>query len=239
MKVGTLSIITVVLFEMLAVIQARMSSARLPGKVLMDLCGRVVLGRLVDRLSAAKTITHIVVATSNEHSDQAIADFCMKEGIKCHRGSLGNVTQRFCQVATVEKVDAFVRISGDSPLIDPAIVDRAVLYYQQEECDLVTNVLVRSFPKGQSVEVIRFESLEAIHRYGQSVDSQEHVTTAFYQDPERYRIVGFTSGIDAGKVNLSIDTPDDLIRLEKIVKACGDVWRGWRDLLGIYNDLQK
>lgn len=222
---------------MLAIVQARMSSTRLPGKVLMDMCGRALLGRVVDRLSRARSLTRIVVATSEDRSDQAIADFCEKESIRCHRGPLDDVTRRFHQVATLEAAESFVRISGDSPLIDPELVDRAVHYYRQGRCDLATNVLIRSFPKGQSVEVVGFETFQAICEQENSPDSREHVTTAFYRHPERYRIVGFTSGIDAGRINLSVDTVDDFVRIEMLIKACGGTPGGWRDLLTAYHNL--
>jgi spore coat polysaccharide biosynthesis protein SpsF len=222
---------------MLAIVQARLSSTRLPGKVLMNLCGRSLLGRVVDRLSKARTVDRIVVATSSGSSDQGIVDFCEREGIRCHRGPLDDVAERFRQAAEFEAAEAFVRVSGDSPLIDSALVDLAVKYYGQAECDLVTNVLVRSFPKGQSVEVVRAATFNGFRGLLTEVQQKEHVTKVFYENPGAYRIVSFTSGMNAGAVNLSIDTPEDFARLEKLIGAVNDDAAGWRELLASYRSL--
>ncbi|SRR5581483_1684301 len=215
---------------MLAVVQVRMDSARLPGKALMELCGRPLLGRVVDRVSSAKAVSRVIVATSTSSSDGGIAAFCAREDIRCYRGPLDDVAERFRQVVNLEVAEAFVRINGDSPLIDPALIDQAVKYYKQEECDLVTNVLVRTFPKGQSVEVIRSSVFERLCGLLTNPDQKEHVTKAFYDNPNDFRIVSFTSGMNAGAVNLSVDTADDFMRLEKLINLAGSD-RGWRELL--------
>ena len=116
------------------------------------------------------------------------------------------MAERFAAIIQQEQIPAFVRISGDSPLIDPKIVDQAIQLYENSESDLVTNILIRSFPKGQSVEVLRSETflriLPEFDKY-----EQEHVTPFYYRHPERFRITAFTSGVDAGSCQLSIDTP--------------------------------
>jgi spore coat polysaccharide biosynthesis protein SpsF len=216
---------------MLVIVQARLSSIRLPGKMLMDLCGRPLLGRVVDRLGRAQHVSRIVVATSDASSDEAIARFCAREGIACHRGPLEDVAERFRQAASQAAAPAFVRISGDSPLIDPALVDRAIGYFRQEECDLVTNVLVRSFPKGQSVEVLRTATFARLCDTLADGDHREHVTKAYYQAPAGFRIVSFTSGVDAGTANLSVDTPEDFARVRALLEGCADRPGGWRELL--------
>lgn len=222
---------------MLAIIQARLSSVRLPGKVLRDLCGRPLLGRVLDRLSNAKMLSNIIVATSNDGGDDAIADFCAAEGVRCYRGCLDDVADRLRQAAQREAADAFVRISGDSPLIDPALVDQAIQYYQLRESDLVTNVFVRSFPKGQSVEVLRFKVFEQLCDTYIRADQKEHVTKGFYENPYPFRIVNFTSGMQAGAFNLSVDTEDDFKRIETLIDTVPDTTTGWRDLLASYQSL--
>jgi spore coat polysaccharide biosynthesis protein SpsF len=214
---------------MLAIIQARLSSVRLPGKMLMDLCGRPMLGRVLDRVSSARSIQRFVVATSNEVSDDPIARFCENERVPCHRGPLDDVMERFQGAARAESAEAFVRISGDSPLIDPGVIDLAVGYYQQADCDLATNVFVRTFPKGQSVEVVRAAALEKLKQRAITADHREHVTKAFYEDPRWFRIVSFTSGYDAGAVNLSVDTREDFERARRLIAALPAA--GWRELL--------
>lgn len=220
---------------MLAIVQARQSSARLPGKMLMSVAGRSLLGRVIDRLGEARTLTRIMVATSTDGSDQPIADFCIKENISCYRGPLDDVAARFLAAAEREAADSFVRISGDSPLIDPALVDMAVAYYEVDRCDLVSNVFVRTFPRGQSVEVVRTEALEVLRALMQD-DDREHVTRAFYRNGHAFRIVSLTSGVNAGAANLCIDTSDDLSRIERIVRVAPN-GAGWRELLAIHDSL--
>ena len=147
---------------MLAIIQARMSSRRLPGKVLKPLAGVPMIQRVADRVAAAPGIAKVVLATSRDASDDAVADYCAKAGITCHRGPLDDVSARFIQAAHAEGAPAFVRITGDSPLMDPALVGQAVTLYEEGDWDLVSNVLVRSFPIGQSVEVLRLSTFEAV-----------------------------------------------------------------------------
>jgi spore coat polysaccharide biosynthesis protein SpsF len=219
---------------MIGIVQARFSSARLPGKMLMDVCGRTLLGRVIDRLSRSKLLEDIIVATSTEASDDAIAHFCEREAVKCRRGPLNDVAERFKQVARLAGAEAFVRISGDSPLLDPALVDRAIGYFRQSECDLVTNVHVRSFPKGQSVEVVRCATFADVCASVSAVEDREHVTKAYYAAPGRYRMVGFTSGLDVGTVNMSVDTATDLAVVKRVIELTAGNPGGWRELLSVY-----
>lgn len=219
---------------MLAIVQARLSSTRLPGKMLMDLCGKPLLARVVERLLQARLVRQVVVATSTDASDDAIAAFCARHAIKCQRGPLDDVAERFRGAAVSEAAQAFVRISGDSPLLDPALVDQAIRYYQHGDCDLVTNVFVRTFPKGQSVEVVRFAAFERLCGSMADDAEREHATSGFYAHPHDFCIVSFTSGMDAGSVNLSVDTPEDFARVQRLIETAGNQPRGWRELLDNY-----
>jgi spore coat polysaccharide biosynthesis protein SpsF len=147
------------------------------------------------------------------------------------------VAERFREVAERTHAPAFVRISGDSPLIDPAIIDQGVAYFELHDCDLATNVLVRSFPKGQSVEVLRAATFARVCESLSTAAQKEHVTQAFYEHPTQFRIVGFTSGADAGSFNLSVDTPDDLARANQLLTAASGATEGWRELLARYRAL--
>ncbi len=224
---------------MLCILQARMSSTRLPSKMLLDLKGRVVIGRVLDRLKQAKKVSKTIVATSDGESDQPLADFCIRENVECVRGSLEDVTGRFRQVVAQEQAEAFVRITGDSPLIDPEIVDRAVGYFEQAECDLVTNVLTRTFPKGQSVEAVLSSTFMRVSQTLMRPDLREHVTKIYHENPTAFRIVGFSSGQDFGQMNLSLDTSEDFARIEAILERAGDRPAGWRELAAISDSLQS
>lgn len=210
-----------------------MTSERLPGKVLEQLAGRPMLGWTIARLREAEGVSKVAVATSDHESDDAVVRYCVEAGIPCHRGPLADVAQRMARAARAEGADAFLRISGDSPLLDPAIVNRAVGLYQTAECDLVTNVLVRSYPKGQSVEILRYDTFARVCDTLTDPGNREHVTRAYYARPEGFRIVGFTSGGSAGSANLSVDTAEDLAMAARIIELSGGAPQGWKELLGL------
>lgn len=217
------------------IVQARMSSWRLPGKVLAPLAGRPLLGRLLDALRQAKEPDLLLVATSADASDDPVAAFCQSEGAPCFRGPLDDVAARFLAAAEAYGLDAFVRICGDSPLLDPRLVDEAVALFRAADADLVTNVLRRTFPKGQSVEVVRTQSLRRAVAAMTDAQDREHVTRHFYACPERYRIRAFESGGDFGGTNLCVDTPEDLARVERLFSLLETpAWScGWRQILAL------
>ena len=141
-----------------AIIQARMSSHRLPGKTLAPIAGKPMLERVVDRVRLCRRLNLIMIATSRAPEDDAVEAFCVQGGVVCYRGSLENVAERFLGAANKSKTDGLMRISADSPLIDPHIMDRAMDLYEQQPADLVTNVPPRTFPRGQSVEILHRET---------------------------------------------------------------------------------
>lgn len=219
---------------MLCIIQSRMSSRRLPGKALIDVRGRALLGRVVDRLRQAHRLSGIIVATSDDAADQPISDFCARENIQCVRDSLDDVARRFRRVVEQARAPAFVRISGDSPLIDPVLVDRAIGYFDRGDCDLVTNVQPRTFPKGQSVEVLLSETFVHACDTMTSNDQREHVTTIYYEHPQTYRTLNFTSGTASGDINLCVDSHEDLAIVEAILERANYRPGGWQDLAALY-----
>jgi len=210
-----------------------MSSRRFPGKVLKNLAGKPMLQWTLERLESSKFLGKVVVATSLDSGDDAVEAFCLSQNIKCHRGPLENVAQRFAEVATLEKAESFVRINGDSPLIDPEIIDEAVAIFRMTNADLVTNTLVRTFPKGQSVEVLNSGHFLKLCERMTEPEDQEHVTKVFYKNPEKYRIVSFTSGIDAGHVQMSVDIPDDFAVVERLIQMSNGNPEGWKELLNL------
>jgi len=216
---------------MLVAIQARLSSSRLPGKVLMDLGGRPMLAWTLERVRAAERVTKVVVATSAEPSDDPLAAFCAAQGVTCYRGPLDNVAARYALAARAEGDEAFIRITGDAPLIDPAIIDQAIGLYEAGDWDLVTNVLVRTFPKGQSAEVLRSSTFLRVCAEMSDPAHLEHVTPFYYENPGRFRIAAFTSGSDKGGVQLSVDTPEDFAMAQYLVRQSAGRPAGWRELL--------
>lgn len=203
----------------LLIVQARFSSQRLPGKVLRPLHGKPMLAWLLESLHHCRAVSGIVLATSVEDSDDPVAAFAQQYGVDCFRGPLDDVALRFLDCAEMYDAEAFVRVSGDSPLMDPALIDRAATLFQAAPCDLASNVLVRSFPKGFSVEVVAVEAMRRAYGRMTTPGHHEHVTSLFYDRPQDWRITGFTSGQDWGTVQMSVDTAEDFAAAEALVAA--------------------
>ncbi len=194
-----------------------MTSARLPGKVLRLAAGKPMLAYLLDRITHATSARSVVVATSDTADDDAVASFCRQHDVKCIRGPLDDVMGRFLRVLDETGARAFVRVNGDSPLIDASLIVRAVKLFMETEADLVTNVQQRTFPKGMSVEVVDGDAFRQAAAQTSDPEDREHVTRFFYSHPERWRIAAFTNGRDLGRVNLSVDTAGDFARFEAIL----------------------
>ena len=204
-----------------AIIQARFSSQRLPGKVLRPLCGKPLLAHLVDRLRHSTALDVIGVATSTETSDDAIATFCTDAEIACYRGALDDVLGRIQAAARHFELDGIVRVSGDSPLLDPALVRQAVKLFRRGGWDLVTNVQIRSFPKGQSVEILSADALDRAAKNSRAAAEREHVTPYLYAHPDLFRIRNLVARIARPALQLSVDTAEDFARIEAILSAAG------------------
>lgn len=218
-----------------AIIQARMSSKRCPGKVLAEVNGQTLLGHLIQRLERSKKLTQIIVATSTDRSDDAVESYCVKNKLTCYRGPLDNVAKRFAAAARHFKLDSFVRVNADSPLMDSCVMDEGIGIFEEGNNEIVTNVFPRSFPKGQSVEIFRTDTFVKGLKEMRDPFDLEHVTPFFYRNANRFRIHNFTSGGDYSKINLCVDTPEDLALLQKILDRMDRpyVEYGWREILKI------
>lgn len=220
-------------------IQARLSSQRLPGKILRAMRGRPMLDYLVESLRHARGVDGIVIATSDGQEDDPTAEFAAARGLECHRGPLEHVAQRLFAAGSAARADAIVRISGDSPLLDPVIVDRAVALFAQGGADIVSNVRPRSFPKGQSVEVISLPALARALAAMSEPDQREHVTPYLYAHPDRFALRAFGAETPRPEVQLSVDTPEDFARCEAILGMLpSPPWQaGWRACVDAYDAL--
>jgi spore coat polysaccharide biosynthesis protein SpsF (cytidylyltransferase family) len=198
-------------------VQARMSSQRFPGKVLAPLAGRPLIAHVVERCGAAFGADRVIVATSTQSSDDVLARAVAGLGCAVFRGELDNVLRRFQQCLKQYPCDWFVRISADSPLIDPGLIAR-IAEQRAPELDLVTNVQERTFPPGQSVEVVRAERFAGIDSESLAADEREHVTLAYYRSPGQYRIRNVVSrDATLARRSMTVDTPEDLRRVETLM----------------------
>jgi spore coat polysaccharide biosynthesis protein SpsF len=202
--------------EVTAIVQARMSSRRLPNKVLSEVGGKPLIQYLLESLRQSR-VKDIIVATSIDASDDAVESFCRGIGVKCHRGSLDNVAKRFVETIDAFGIKAFVRINGDSPLLDYRLVDRAISLYCAGQYDVVTNVLKRSFPKGQSVEVVKSARFKEAYPLMTQDNDREHVTKYFYSHSGDFAIHNFEARENYSAIQLSVDSPEDMERFKTII----------------------
>jgi spore coat polysaccharide biosynthesis protein SpsF len=200
----------------LAIVQARMSSSRLPGKVLKEIMGKPMLSLLLERLRYAKHIDRIIIATSDDETDDILAQFCENYSIDCFRGSLEDVLDRFYQAALAYKAEHIVRITGDCPLIDPYIVDEVISLHREKEYDYTSNTLSPTFPDGLDVEVVRFETLKMAWEQATLSSEREHVTPYIYKHPTLFRIGKYKHSCDLSYMRWTVDEHEDLEFVTKI-----------------------
>lgn len=217
----------------IAIIQARLSSSRLPGKVLMDIEGLPMLARVVDRVSASRLIDGVAVATSSDPSDDRLAAYCRSHGIRHHRGPLEDVLARFLHAAQREEADVIVRITADCPLIDPALIDAVVTIRDAHRADYASNVLNRRYPRGLDVEVFTAEALARADREGREPHHREHVTPYLYEKPGRFQIIGLDCERDLSHHRWTVDTLADLELVRAIYQRLDNPLAGWREVLAV------
>lgn len=224
--------------NVVAIIQAHMGSTRLLGKVMKELAGEPMLARVVNRTQRAQTLDSVVVATTAQPDDDAIAELCAEHGWPCFRGSEKDVLDRYYHASVAHKVDVVVRITSDCPLIDPEIVDRVVQEFLDSRClDYVSNTLSpRTFPRGLDVEVMAFDALERAWHEDDNPARREHVTPYIYRHPEKFKLHAVTSDVDYSHMRWTVDTSEDLAFVRKIYEHFGNDRFSWRDVLRVLEE---
>lgn len=190
------------------VLQARVSSRRLEGKVLADLVGQPMILRQVERLRRSSRMDKLIVATSTDPTDDPLVRTCTSYGIECYRGSLEDVLGRMLLAAG--RTEHIVRLTADCPLADPEIIDRVISVHVDNNNDYTSNTLVRTFPDGLDVEVVRYSALAIAAREAQQAYEREHVTPFLYKRPARFRLGNVTSEIDRSALRWTVDEHIDL-----------------------------
>lgn len=201
------------------VLQARVSSSRLPGKVLRPLLGEPMILRQLQRLRHARHLQQLVVATSTHPTDDPLWQLCHNHGIACYRGSLDDVLDRVYRAAEPYRPTHVVRLTGDCPLTDPQLIDTLVDYALSGDYDYASNCLEPSWPDGLDAEVIRWSSLHKAWIDAILPSQREHVTPYLYQHPELFRIGSMRSSIDLSHLRWTVDEPADFELVERIYRA--------------------
>lgn len=207
--------------EIYAIIQARMGSSRLPGKVLKPVLGRPLLSHMLRRMRAAQSLTGLVVATTTAPEDDKIVHLCHSESVDCYRGSERDVLDRYYQSAKSVGAKVVVRLTSDCPAMDPAVVDQVVECFLEGDFDYVSNVvpLPSTWPDGQDVEVFPFTILERAWREAVKPSEREHVTFYMWMQPETFRIHRIEHEPDWSKFRLTVDYPEDFQLLKAVFEA--------------------
>ena len=216
-----------------AIIQARMGSTRLPGKVLAEVVGQPVLFHVVNRARRARTLDGVIVATSDSQADDVVSQFCREVGVACFRGSEADVLDRYYQAARHFDIATIVRLTADCPLLDPLVVDRVVLAFETGGCDFVSNTLERSFPDGLDTEVFSLDALERTWREAQWASEREHVTPYIEKHPELFRLGNVKDDDDFSALRWTVDEPEDLEFVRAVYGHLGSKPFGMADVVAL------
>jgi spore coat polysaccharide biosynthesis protein SpsF len=197
---------------MLAILQARMNSSRLPGKVMKLINGRPSIEWQIERISKSKSVSQLVVATSHAPTDDPLVDFLVTRDVEVHRGALDDVLSRFCEVVQRKKVESFIRLTADCPLFMPTICDDMVDIFQSSDLDYVSNTIPPTFPNGCDVEVVRSSALFRVAALKPSTEFREHVTLGIYSRRNMFHCRNYFNPRkrDDSRFRWTLDTERDL-----------------------------
>jgi spore coat polysaccharide biosynthesis protein SpsF len=205
--------------NVLALLQARTTSTRLPNKVLLPILGEPMILRQIERLQRATLIDQLTVVTSTEESDNKLAALCAENNISCFRGSLNDVLDRFYQAASLTKPLHVVRLTADCPLTDPELIDQIIQYYLKGEYDYVSNAIEPTFPDGLDMEIFRYKCLEIAWKEAGLSSQREHVTPYIYQQCKRFKIGHYKGKEDLSQLRWTVDEPKDFALIEQIYSS--------------------
>lgn len=202
--------------KIIAIIQARTGSHRLPGKVLQLIDGKPMLTQVIQRLTPVPELDKVVVATTNNECDNPVVELCQGMNIDVFRGSEQDVLDRFYQCASSFQADVVVRITADCPLLDAEVVSCVIQKFLQQQADYASNCLQRTYPRGLDVEVMTFETLQTTWQQATEIYQREHVTPYIYQNPKQFTLFSVVSNIDYSDYRWTVDEKVDLEMIRNI-----------------------
>jgi len=221
-----------------AIIQARYSSTRLPGKVLMKVLDKTILEYVIERVARAESVDKVIVATSVNEADGKIADLLEGAGIDFFRGSENDVLDRFYRTALNAGAEHLVRITADCPLADPAVIDRIVRRYFDSGADYCSNTLEVTYPDGLDAEAFSFKALREAWESAGLTSEREHVTPFIYKHPEKFKLESFSNGNDLSEKRWTVDERTDFMFVKAVLEGLYPVKPDFHmeDVLGFLED---
>jgi spore coat polysaccharide biosynthesis protein SpsF len=220
-----------------AIIQARMSSTRLPGKVMADIAGKPLLEWVIRRTKQAKSVSLVMVATSDGSRDDVIERFCERTRTACFRGSEQDVLDRYYQSAKSFSPDAVVRITADCPLIDPMVIDTVVRVFQESNYDYASNTIEATYPDGLDTEVFSYRVLEHAWREARAKSEREHVTPFIWKHPELFRLRNVENNRNLSELRWTVDTPQDLEFVRRVYEYLEELpYFGMNEVLALLEE---
>jgi spore coat polysaccharide biosynthesis protein SpsF (cytidylyltransferase family) len=203
-----------------AIVQARMGSTRLLGKVMIDICGKAVLFHIIDRLKACELLDEIVIATTVSDKDDVIFDAVSNydKSIGLFRGPEENVLERYYLAAKKANTDVIVRVTSDDPLLDPSVIDDLIREFLRNDCDYVSNSLNKTFPLGLDAEVFSFKTLERAYHDASRAYEKEHVTPYIIENPDKFKLLNVANDIDLSHLRWTMDTKEDFEFINTVYK---------------------
>jgi len=218
--------------KVVGIVQARMGSSRLSGKVLEDLAGRSMLSRVLSRLRNSQLIDSLVVATTTLAKDEAIVEECQRSGVSSYRGDEHDVLARYFMAAEFSEADVVVRITSDCPLIDSEVTDTTIRAFLREQPDYASNTLVRTYPRGLDTEVISRDALARTWREARHPHEREHVTPYIIEHPTRFELLSVAGDQDYSAYRWTVDTPEDLAFVRAVYSRFpSEEMFSWQDVL--------
>jgi spore coat polysaccharide biosynthesis protein SpsF len=234
--------------NIVAIVQARVSSVRLAGKILKPVGGKTVLGHVVDRLNQSELIDQVIVATTLDSVDDILVDWCKERKIEYFRGDRENVLIRFYECAKEYMADVIVRVTSDNPLVDPSIVDQTIRQFMISKADYAANNLEKTFPHGLDVEVISFKALSISWQEAHIIADLEHVTQYVRHRPKRFHLVNISAPENHHYIRITVDEVSDFELVSEVFRLLGDnanyeniinLFRQYPELLKINYDAKE
>ncbi len=216
------------------IIQARMGSSRLPGKVLKEIGGKAMLERTIERVKRSTLITEVAVATSTQPKDDPIEEFCKHLGVPCVRGSESDVLDRYVKAAKKLRADIIVRVTSDCPLFDAEILDKLITAFTKKKADYASNFLKRRYPRGLDCEIFTKAALEEADAKAKRHYEREHVTPYIFEHPKLFTHTSIVCSDDLSYHRWTVDTEKDLRMVRTVYEKLGAEGNfGWQDILAL------